>query len=164
MLQVSRRLITCSKSGGDCVQLRAKNGLLFWIMPETACGPALSKIRAWSLKGRGRRGRPKVRRSHRVARSAVRCIEPPANVRAAVYPVPDGSTREVEEIGGELREVTQADRLQRLRRWPLRTLLTGRETREQLEEIRRARGYKAGWVWHTLQSQRTAMLGERVAQ
>ncbi len=60
---------------------------------------------------------------------------------------------EMEVLPGQL-QVVDAERLAHLRATPLRKLLTGRETREQLEEIRRARGYAAGWTFYILKERR----------
>jgi DNA repair protein RadD len=56
---------------------------------------------------------------------------------------------ELEIVDGTLEAMTP-ERLAALRSKPLRELLTGNETRAELEEIRKARGYAAGWVWHVL--------------
>ncbi len=60
---------------------------------------------------------------------------------------------EMEVVPGQL-QVVDAERLAHLRATPLRTLLTGRETREQLEEIRKARGYAPGWTFYVLKERR----------
>lgn len=59
---------------------------------------------------------------------------------------------------GELVEVSpeEAERRNRLRSAPLRELLTGRETRADLHEIARVRGYRPGWV-HRVMAERAGM-------
>ena len=60
----------------------------------------------------------------------------------------------LEVVEGSLEAMT-AERMAALRAKPLREILTGNETREQLEEIRKARGYAAGWVWHVLNERKS---------
>lgn len=59
----------------------------------------------------------------------------------------------IETVAGELVEMQAADAAaaQVIRDTPLRYLLTGHETRPELEAIRKAKGYAAGWVYRVLQ-------------
>jgi hypothetical protein len=58
----------------------------------------------------------------------------------------------LQTVTGELSEIDAAA-LAAIRTTPLRTLLTGRETQAELEQICQARGYDPGWVWHTMHEQ-----------
>jgi DNA repair protein RadD len=60
--------------------------------------------------------------------------------------------RALQTVAGELSEIDAAA-LAAIRTTPLRDLLTGRETRAELEQIRQIRGYSPGWVWHTMREQ-----------
>lgn len=53
--------------------------------------------------------------------------------------------REVQEVEGELRELTDADRARI--KWLKRREVARARTREELEKIARERGYKPGWVF-----------------
>jgi DNA repair protein RadD len=59
----------------------------------------------------------------------------------------------LEVVEGSL-EVMTAERMAEIKAKPLRELLTGRETRAELDEIRKAKGYKPGWVWRTMQERK----------
>lgn len=66
--------------------------------------------------------------------------------------------RSLVQEDGELVEMDEA-RIAKLRAGRLRDHLTGRETRQQLEEIALARGYKRGWVTKVLEEQREMQRG-----
>jgi superfamily II DNA or RNA helicase len=75
------------------------------------------------------------------------CMHAPAPVCPEcghVYPV---KSREVEQVDGELMELDAAT-LERMRTAPLRQLLSGAQSREDLQRIAKVRGYKRGWVQH----------------
>lgn len=68
--------------------------------------------------------------------------------------------RERKEVDGELAEITHPvappdrnrDYDDWLRRAPLAVVMRGRYTRQQIEEVRIARGYRPGWTFHRLGS------------
>lgn len=66
--------------------------------------------------------------------------------------------RSLVQEDGELVEMDEA-RIAKLRAGRLRDHLTGRETRQQLEEIALARGYKRGWITKVLEEQREMQRG-----
>jgi len=105
--------------------------------------------RAWSLEGHAARQRrtAAVRRCPAcgvVHASAGAC---PACGRAFAAARPNARGRDLAEREGVLREM-DATRLERLRCTPLRRLLRAAETWDDVEAIRRARGYRPGWTWH----------------
>jgi DNA repair protein RadD len=55
----------------------------------------------------------------------------------------------LEVVPGTLEFMT-AERMDAIRAKPLRDILTGHETRAELEEIRKAKGYKVGWTFMVL--------------
>ena len=74
----------------------------------------------------------------------------------------DGDEREgrsLRLVEGQL-QVVDPERIARLRATPLSKLLADNPGREQLREIAQARGYKSGWVWHTMQNQQRASAGD----
>lgn len=68
-------------------------------------------------------------------------------------------TRQLRIVEGLLSELGVGD-IEVIRNSPIRRLLRGTETRQQLELIAAVRGYRAGWVWHVLQ-ERTALAVSR---
>ena len=64
-----------------------------------------------------------------------------------------GEGRQLEQVDGELVEVDRA-RIAALRATKLADLLTGHETKAQLQEIARAKGYHPYWVIRQLQERR----------
>ncbi|MBV8521142.1 MAG: DEAD/DEAH box helicase [Acetobacteraceae bacterium] len=65
---------------------------------------------------------------------------------------PGGRKQPPIEFDGQLIEV-DTESFDYLRNAPLGNLLTGRDSRERLEQIRLARGYKPGWVYHVMRAQ-----------
>ncbi len=112
--------------------------------------------RQWSLEGAARRPRA----DKPLLPAILRC---PAcfalHTRRAVCPQcghvhATAGGREVEHADGELVHIDAAAR-ERLRQAPLRELLAGARTPDQLREIAKARGYKPGWAWHVLRERRS---------
>ncbi len=112
--------------------------------------------RAWSLQGRPKGAKP----PQTWQCSACFAIQKPARICIAC-----GSAEEVDDKkkGNGGREIIQADgelvevdrtRMEHLRAAKLADILTGRETKEQLQEIARAKGYHHFWVYKTLQERR----------
>jgi DNA repair protein RadD len=58
-----------------------------------------------------------------------------------------------EQVAGEL-SMIDAAALAEMRAKPLREILTGRESRAELEAIGKARGYKRGWAFRVMQERR----------
>ncbi|GAC1304038.1 MAG: DEAD/DEAH box helicase family protein [Steroidobacteraceae bacterium] len=100
--------------------------------------------RQWSLDGRAKGAMRPPPMRHCPECDMVHAPAPACPDCGFVYP---GVPRIVIAQPGELTE------LQRLRDAPLRTLLTGHDRIELLEAIRRAKGYKRGWVRHVLREQ-----------
>jgi len=108
--------------------------------------------REWSLDGRARR---------EAAPATWRCpecmaVQRPAPVCVAcgfVVPVDvedeEREARQIQQVDGELQEVDRV-RINALRAAPLRDLLATAQTRAELAEIARARGYKPGWTFHVM--------------
>ena len=100
--------------------------------------------RPWSLDGRPKKeGAPPVKQCKEcgaIYRPAPVCPECGHSTATE-----DKAKRELEVVAGELAEMTAA-RLAEIRRTPLHKLLTGKETRAELEEIREAKKYHPWWV------------------
>ncbi len=64
--------------------------------------------------------------------------------------------REIEHVAGELQEVDAAlaARIRQLRDTPLKHLMERAQTREQVAEIAKARGYKPGWVFKVMEERK----------
>jgi len=113
-------------------------------------------LREWSLEGR-KKGRatekePPVRQCpscYAVHAPAAACPEC-GHVYAAA-----AATREVQQVDGQLAEV-DAERIEQLRKAPLRDLLRPGQTRAELAEIAKAKGFKPGWIWHRMQEAKQA--------
>jgi hypothetical protein len=112
--------------------------------------------RAWSLDGEEKRKKKKKDKEEAAVRvqqckSCYAIFEagaPACTACGTPVPVPKG--REVKQTDGELRELTQADRL-KLRRTQNQEV--GRaKTLEELERIAEARGYKKGWAKHVYEA------------
>lgn len=110
--------------------------------------------RAWSLDGRPKKqaGPPTKQCSKCFAIYTPRPVCPECGHSTAKE---DKAAREMEVIAGELAEIDAA-KLEALRTTPLTKLLTGRETRAELEEIRKAKKYHPGWVRHVLRERAAA--------
>jgi superfamily II DNA or RNA helicase len=111
--------------------------------------------REWSLVGRA----PRARQASDAIPIRI-CSSCFAAIPAAANPCPVCShqaeqlpARQLQVVSGELQELTGAE----MRRHERREVAQAR-TREQLEQIARERGYRAGWVQHmlTARSQRHA--------
>jgi hypothetical protein len=112
--------------------------------------------RAWSLDGEEKRKKKKKDKEEAAVRvqqckSCYAIFEagaPACTACGTPVPVPKG--REVKQADGELRELTQADRL-KLRRTQNQEV--GRaKTLEELERIAEQRGYKKGWAKHVYEA------------
>ena len=104
--------------------------------------------RVWSLDGRPRRDQAPPTKQCKVcfAIFAPTPICPECGHSTANE---DKAARELEVIAGELEEINAA-RLDALRKTPLAKLLTGRESRAELEEIRKAKKYHPRWTHHVM--------------
>ncbi|MBV8071710.1 MAG: hypothetical protein JO270_17500 [Acidobacteriaceae bacterium] len=71
-----------------------------------------------------------------------------------------GGVRQLVWRSGELIELDKQREM--FRSLPLRMLLTGNDSRERLELIAEARGYKVGWVYYVLRAQHEASLAKSV--
>jgi DNA repair protein RadD len=113
--------------------------------------------REWSLKGRPKKTKePAIRQCE--ACFALHGPAPTCPACGFVHPKPAAvEGRSVEHRDGELSEINGA-RLSLLRQAPLFKLLKSAKSHEELEEIRRARGYKAGWTWHIEQQRRAGLV------
>jgi DNA repair protein RadD len=114
--------------------------------------------RTWSLTGREKKAPPPAIKQcptcftiHKPAQACPACGHCYAKTGSA-------AGRELQQVEGDLMEIS-AEML-RLRTTPLAQLLTGQETRAQLEAIRQARGYKPSWVWNVLQDRRARNGGQ----
>jgi DNA repair protein RadD len=108
--------------------------------------------RVWSLDGRAKKQAapptkqcPKCLAVHRPALACPECGYGYGHDKLKERPA-------LQTVAGELSEIDAAT-LAAIRTTPLRTLLTGRETQAELEQICQARGYDPGWVWHTMHEQ-----------
>lgn len=117
------------------------------------------QVRDWSLNTKKRKPKaPGIRTCTTCFRSfaaetarkdAASCEAEPCPILA----VAAAPKEQPEVVGGELQAMT-AERLAHLKAKPLREILTGKESRAELEEIRKAKGYAPGWVWHVMQERR----------
>lgn len=108
--------------------------------------------REWSLAGRPKRKKSLIDETVRVKQCPV-CFcahEPRPECPACGHVYEIESPREVDQVSGELREMTASQReaLKKVQRLEVQRA----RTREQLEEIAKQRGYSQGWVWHMLKS------------
>ncbi|MGK7871507.1 DEAD/DEAH box helicase [Falsiroseomonas sp. E2-1-a20] len=105
--------------------------------------------RSWSLEGRPRKTKeetkPPVRQCPECR--SVHSPIPACPVCGSVYPV---AKRQIEQVAGELSEVTEEMNRQWGKHLPLSQVLSG-ATDADLPGIARQRGYDAGWVWHQRQ-------------
>ncbi len=74
-----------------------------------------------------------------------------------------GASRPAPQVVDGRLEAMTPERLAELRAKPLREVLTGHETRAELLEIARARGYAPGWAWHVMQERRQRAAGRQAA-
>jgi DNA repair protein RadD len=109
--------------------------------------------RQWSLDGRPKKDKaPAVRQCKGCF--ALHAPAPSCPACGFVYPLPKGGGgRKLEQRDGVLSELSD-DRLAELRSAPLRDLLKSAKSRDDLELIRKAKGYKAGWTFHMLKERR----------
>lgn len=103
--------------------------------------------REWTLAGKKRREKDQVP----PARQCPNCyaVHAPAPKCPECGHVYEAAPREIEHVDGALEEIDAA-RLAVLRTTPLRKLLSRARSRDELQEIARARGYKPGWVHHVM--------------
>lgn len=119
----------------------------------------------WSLLGRAKGA---SREASEWCCQSCRLVQPMARACRECGEVPPWIGDDEEREGRSLRlvegelQVVDPERIARLRSVPLRELLAGNPSREQLREIAQARGYKPGWIWHMTQNQSRAA-AERVA-
>jgi superfamily II DNA or RNA helicase len=108
--------------------------------------------REWTLDGKP------ARAAALAVRQCSECFAafPPAPVCPECgfqFPVAEGR-KPKKEVEGELAEVQQTD-AERYQEWlatgPLREVMRGRRTVDQIEEVRRARGYHHRWTMHQMQ-------------
>jgi DNA repair protein RadD len=108
--------------------------------------------REWSLEGRPKReSAPPVKQC-----PSCFCVHSPVNACPECghsYEAEIKAAREIEIVAGQLEEIN-AQKIAAIRQTPLANLLTGRETREQLEEIRKAKKYHPRWTFHVLNERR----------
>jgi DNA repair protein RadD len=108
--------------------------------------------RPWSLDGR-----PKGDKAPATMRCtscfAIHAPSPSCPECGHIYPRADepGEGRQIAQRDGDLTEIDQ-DKMAALRAKPLRDLLRSATSREALEEIARARGYKKGWIFHIMRT------------
>ena len=106
--------------------------------------------RAWSLEGRPKKEKaPPTRQCKQCF--AIHAPAPTCPVCGYVYPKVEKDSA-IEVMPGQLEEVTAES----LRRGPLHAVLQTAKTREDLERIRKARGYKPGWTKHVLRERAEA--------
>src|SRR5262249_10495799 len=79
------------------------------------------------------------------------CADEPSCVFAAREVPPERA--KPEEVAGELVAVRIDPETARIRNTPLKKLLTGWESWNELQKIQRVKGYKSGWAWHVAQEQ-----------
>lgn len=106
------------------------------------------ELRAWSLDGRPKKPiAPPTKQCPQcfaIFKPAATCPDCGHSFESEIK-----AARELEVIAGELAEMN-AERLATMRRTPLSQLLTGRESRADLEEIRKAKKYHPNWTRHVL--------------
>jgi len=105
--------------------------------------------REWTLAGKKRRQRDAVPPT----RQCTECfaVHAPAPACPECGHVYEMKAREIEAVEGLLVEM-DAERSARLRGGPLSLLLRDAKSRDDVEAIRRARGYKPGWTHHIMAS------------
>lgn len=138
-LQMVGRILRIAPGKADAVLLDHVGNVPRHGMPDAE--------REWTLDGRSKRPTaPPVRqcpKCYAAFAPAPRCpacgYKFPIKARASAGEVRDGSLAEL--TGDDV-----AARERHLKTAPLRELLKAAKTREQLEEIRKARGYHPGWV------------------
>jgi DNA repair protein RadD len=105
--------------------------------------------RPWSLDGRPKKEKPPAIKQCKSC-WALHSPAPSCPSCGFVYPkAKEGEGRQIEQRDGVLAEIT-GDRLAAMRAVPIQQLLKGAKTRDDLETIRKAKGYKAGWTYHIL--------------
>jgi len=119
--------------------------------------------RAWSLKGKPRKEKGEGEKAP-PARQCPECyaVHEPAPECPECGFVYEAPKRDIEHVAGDLAEVDQA-RMNALRTMPYKRAVGQAKTRQELEELARARGYKPGWVWRIMQS-RAAEAGGAAAE
>ncbi len=104
--------------------------------------------REWTLEGRKKKAKkddaPPARQCPKCF--AVHAPAPACLMCGHTYEV---AKREIQHVEGELSELS-GDRLDALRSRPLRDVLRGANTEDQLREIAKARGYNPRWVKHIM--------------
>lgn len=80
--------------------------------------------------------------------------EPCADEPRCLFAAREAATKPPLEVVEGTLEFMTAERMAAIRAKPLREILTGRETREQLQEIAKAKGYKPGWIFRVLAERR----------
>jgi len=103
--------------------------------------------REWTLAGKKRREKDAVPPTRQCP--SCYAIHAPAPKCPECGHVYEAAPREIEHVDGALEEIDAA-RLAVLRTTPLRQLLSRARSRDELQEIARARGYKPGWVHHVM--------------
>ena len=120
------------------------------------------ELRDWSLDGEAKRGKKKAEQAVKTEQCE-RCfaIYKPAPACPECGHVKFIEARQPEQVDGELSEITpmQAAMLRRQRS----VEVAKATTREQLEDIAKQRGYKAGWVNHILRSREAKDINKKIA-
>jgi superfamily II DNA or RNA helicase len=138
-LQQVGRVLRPKPDGSPAIILDHVNNVVRMGMPDAD--------REWSLEGRSKRpAAPSVRQCPECY--AAFAPAPKCPGCQFVFPI---KARVVERktADGDLREITQSDveaRLHYLRNEPLKALLKGAHTRDEIAEIAKARGYHHGWT------------------
>jgi DNA repair protein RadD len=110
--------------------------------------------RDWSLDGRPKKQKaPPTKQCPECF--AIHAPAPECPVCGHSYESEIKEAREMQVVAGQLAEIDAAA-LARLKSAPLHALLKTATTREDLEKIRKARGYKAGWIRHVLREREGA--------
>jgi DNA repair protein RadD len=142
-LQMVGRILRIAPGKIDAVLLDHVGNVLRHGMPDAA--------REWTLEGRAKRSTPPPVRQ---CMSCYAAFSPAPKCPACGYVFPIAArVRATDERAGELAEITGTDvdaRLRHLREAPLKELLKAAKTREQLDEIRKARGYHHAWTQRLL--------------
>ena len=104
--------------------------------------------REWTLEGRKKKAKKDDAPPARLCPKcfAVHAPAPACLMCGHTYEV---AKREIQHVEGELSELS-GDRLDALRSRPLRDVLRGANTEDQLREIAKARGYNPRWVKHIM--------------
>lgn len=109
--------------------------------------------RDWSLDGDGGRKKKKKERALKVCEKCFCTYEPFEKKCPSCGHVPEvkgGSAREVEQASGELKKITEEDRI---KIQMMRKKMVGEaKTEEQLREVAKKLGYKENWIYHIMQA------------